>query len=288
MTVDQIIRKELNFPIDVDCSIYKTDRDENHKKISSIINNYIEPISNNHDINDEIFLKENGYCLIENLFSEEEIDQLMSLIKDQPGYNYHIAANSYNREAKVFSDDLNWNVMSYEPSVFLKSELLLQKITKPEVLSLIQSYLGCFPTIYSINCVWYKFTEEEFKTQTTHRDFDDYKFVSLFVYLTDIDDNNGPHMYYPKTHNGEDNTEEPVIIKGKKGTTFLADVYGLHNGVPLKEGKRCLLWCRFGLMVSNVHYKDQCNTFALSSKDIFDKVEDNQKNRYLLRAFLKD
>jgi hypothetical protein len=288
MTVDQIIRKELNFPIDADCSIYKTDRDENHKKISAIVNNYIEPISNQHDINDERFLKENGYCLIENLFSEEEIDQLMSLIKDQPGYNYHIAANSYNREAKVFSDDLNWNVMSYEPSVFLKSELLLQKITKPEVLSLIQSYLGCFPTMYSINCVWSKYTEEEFKTQTLHRDFDDYKFVSLFVYLTDIDDNNGPHMYYPKTHNGEDNTEEPVIIKGKKGTTFLADVYGLHNGVPLKEGKRCLLWCRFGLMVNNVHYKDQCNTFIITSKDIFDKIEDNQNNRYLLRAFLKD
>jgi hypothetical protein len=93
-------------------------------------------------------------------------------------------------------------------------------------------------------------------------------------------------MYYPKTQNGENPSCDPVIIKGKKGTVFLADVYGLHNGVTLNSGKRCLLWCRFGLMLNNMHYKDQCQLFKQKPENIFSKIEDNVHNRYLLRGFL--
>jgi hypothetical protein len=290
INIDNLIREELgiedksNTKLCVDAEFNKI----NKIKVNNIVNNFIAPIPNSHNIEDEKFISENGYCHLGKLFSDDEVNELLNLIKNEPGYNYHIAANSYNREAKVFTEDLDWNVLSYEPSVFLRSKTLLDKITKPEILSLVQSYLGCFPTMYSVNCVWSKFTNQEFKTQLVHRDYDDFKFVSFFVFLTDIDDNNGPHMYYPKTQNGEDQSEEPIIVKGEKGTAFLADVYGLHNGVPLKSGNRCLLWCRFGLMLNNMHYKDQCNLFATDSENIFDKIEDNEYNRYLLRGFLKD
>lgn len=290
INIDDFIRKELgiedksNTKLCVDAEFNKKSK----IKVNEIVNNFIPQIPNSHNLDDEKFLSENGYCKLGKLFSEEEIEELLNLIKDEPGYNYHIAANSYNRETKVFTDDLDWNVLSYEPSVLLRSKVLLNKITKPEILSLIQSYLGCFPTMYSVNCVWSKFTEEEFKTQLVHRDYDDFKFISFFVFLSDIDDENGPHMYYPKTQNGEQQFDEPIIVKGEKGTAFLADVYGLHNGVPLKKGKRCLLWCRFGLMLNNMHFKDQSNLFATEFKNIFDKIEDNEHNRYLLRGFLKD
>ena len=288
MTIDDFIRKELGI---WDKSLTKlcVDAESNAKnaiKVNSIVNNFIEPLESTHDAKDEKFFKENGYLELGQLFSDEEINQLTSLIENVPGYNYHIAANCYDREPKVFSDELDWNIMSYEPSVFLESEVLLKKITDKKLLSLVQSYLGCFPTMYSVNCVWSKYTDEPFKTQLRHRDYDDFKFISFFVFLTDIDDDNGPHMYFPKTQNGEEPTCDPVIIKGKKGTVFLADVYGYHNGVPLNSGKRCLLWCRFGLMLNNMHYKDQCDLFKQKPENIFSKIEDNEHNRYLLRGFL--
>lgn len=290
MTIDEIIRKNLDIE-DISNTKLCVDAESNKQnkiKVNKIVNEHISQIPQEHNSSDEDFLKENGYINLGTLFSEEEIDQILNEIKDVPGYNYHIAANSYNRDAKVFSDDLDWNIFSYEPAVLLQSELLLKKFTDTKILSLVQSYLGCFPTLYSMNCVWSKYTNEEFKTQLRHRDYDDFKFISLFVFLTDIDDENGPHQYYPGTQNGDEPTQDPIIVKGKKGTTFLADVYGLHNGVPLKRDKRCLLWCRFGLMLNNMHYKDQCNLFAQPSSKIFDKIEDNEHNRYLLRGFLSD
>lgn len=290
MTIDDFIRKELSIEdksqtkLCVDAEFNRI----NKIKVNEIINKHITPIESEHSASDELFLKQNGYLKLGKMFSDDEIDEINNLLKDVPGYNYHIAANSYNRETKVFSDEIDWNIFSYEPEVLLRSELLLKKFSDKKILSLIQSYLGCFPTLYSMNCVWSKYTNEEFKTQTQHRDYDDFKFLSLFVFLTDIDDDNGPHLYYPKTHNGEEPSVEPIIIKGVKGTTFLADVYGIHKGVPLLKDKRCLLWCRYGLMLNNMHYKDQCNLYAKKSEEIFDKIEDNKYNRHLLRGFLLD
>ena len=109
----------------------------------------------------------------------------------------------------------------------------------------------------------------------------------MFITLTDIDDNNGPHIYYPKTFDGSDNIEKPLIIKGKKGTCFFADTYGLHHGLELKEKSRCLLWLRFGMYVNNVHFKDKNNLFKQDENYLFDIVEKNLHNQYLFRAFIK-
>ena len=169
-----------------------------------------------------------------------------------------------------------------------KSDVILKKFTDPKFLSLIQSYLGCFPTMYSVNCVWSKFNGQEYRTQLMHRDYDDFKFLAFFVILTDIDDNNGPHIFYPNTQNGEEVTEDhkPVIVKGKKGTAFLADTYAFHNGVPLVEGQRCLLWVRYGQYINNIHFKDKNNEFPQNESDLFEHIEKNEHTQYLLRAFI--
>ena len=81
---------------------------------------------------------------------------------------------------------------------------------------------------------------------------------------------------------------DPVIVKGKKGTAFLADTFAFHNGMPLLERDRCLLWVRFGLHINNVHFKNKDNEYKQDSSVIFEHIPDNEHNRYLLRAFLKD
>ena len=104
MTIDEIIRKELDIE---DKSLTKlcVDAESNAKnavKVNSIVNNFIEPLETTHNIENEMFFKENGYLELGQLFSDDEVDQLTSLIENVPGYNYHIAANCYNREPKVF------------------------------------------------------------------------------------------------------------------------------------------------------------------------------------------
>ena len=166
--------------------------------------------------------------------------------------------------------------------------MILDKITDPKLLSLVQKYLGCFPTLQSFNCWWHKKTNKVYSTQQLHRDFDDYRFLCLFVYLTDIDLNNGPHIFYPRTHLGL-NLYNPTPIVGKAGTAILADTYALHHGAPLVEGQRCLLWWRYCLHKNDTYkYAKYSETDRLSSEDLFSKIEDNEYNRYLFRLFLEE
>lgn len=288
MNIDEIIRKELQIEKDVSVELYKNSdsRQEASKKIIELVNNHIDQIPSIHEKYLEDELKDKGCVLLENFMSEDQVDEILETIKNAEGYNNHIAATAYNKEPKIFSEDLEWNILSYTPDILLKSKTILNIFVNPKILSLIQSYLGCFPTLYSFNCVWSKFNGQEYRTQNIHRDFDDFKFLALFVILTDIDDNNGPHVFYPKTQDGSEISEAPVIVKGKKGTAFLADTYAYHNGMPLVSGQRCLLWIRYGLYVNNIHYKDKNNLFAQNEKDIFNQIENNDHNKYLLRAFI--
>jgi len=289
MTVDEQIREKLNIQNLNDVTIYQNPsyRDECLQVVKDIVNSNIEPVASCHNPSLETELKENGYIILENFYSDEEVDDLINLTKDVPGYNYHVAATCFNREPQVFSEDCKWNILSYEPSVFFQSNNLLNRMCDPELFSLSQAYLGCFPTLYSVNGVWSKFTGEEFKTQLIHRDYDDYKFLSLFIFLTDIDETNGPHIFYPKTQDGSEPVVEPVSISGKRGTAVLADTFALHHGKPLEQGQRFLLWCRYGTHINNIHYKSKFDLFKQDEKEIFSKVEDSKYTRYFYRAFTK-
>ena len=290
MTVDEIIADKLDIKNDIDVSIYNdpNTRAESFHKISKIVNDYIPKIDSFHSKNNENELKEKGYTVIDNFFTADEIDKILDVIKSSNGYNYHIAVNAYNQEVRTLDNMGDWNIMSFLPDIFIKSPFLLNKFIDKRCVSLAQSYFGCFPTLYSINCTVSKFVGKEFKTQTVHRDYDDFKFLSFFVYLSDIDTNNGPHMYYAGTQNGANPTDEPVEICGKKGTVVVSDVYGLHYGKPLLEKDRIILWFRFGLSLNKMYYKNQDFKFAQEASEILSHIPNTLHNKYLLRGFIKN
>jgi hypothetical protein len=194
---------------------------------------------------------------------------------------------SYKNETRVFSEDLDWPILSYQVDELITNKIILDIATNQKIVSLVQSYLGSFPTFYSVNMWWSIYTGEVTSTKLTHRDYDDYKFLAFFVYLSDIDENNGPHVYYPNTFDGTEEKEE-IVITGKAGTAILADTYGLHKGQPLESGKRLILWLRFGMFLNNTYHRDKNYLYKKSEEEIFSSVEDNEINRYLLRGFLKD
>ena len=92
-------------------------------------------------------------------------------------------------------------------------------------------------------------------------------FLKVFVYLSDVDEFNGPHEYVVGSHKVnklykrerfEDQliyknfTKENIIrIKGKKGKTFIANTYGLHRGLQPKNKKRLVLVYLFSVIPSN-------------------------------------
>jgi len=144
-------------------------------------------------------------------------------------------------------------------------------------------YLGSAPHLYSLNAFWAKPGGSIWKDlQTFHRDADDDRFLTLFVYGTDVlDVNDGPHLFRAGTHARPDLAPEdcfeqefaPVSVYGRAGTAFLADTRGLHMGMKPTHGERLLLWARWGVSERPASYDwDQLEPVPVGDRYSIDPV----------------
>ena len=138
----------------------------------------------------------------------------------------------------------------------------------PLLLGVADEYLGCKSKIAGISSWKTKFVRNKASNaQQFHRDIDALKWLKVFIYLTDVNDWNGPHVYVKKTHKLNKFLSfrrilddeivlsglEEVCLKGLKGTVIVADSFGLHKGLAPKEGHRAILqvtYCRDRLFMT--------------------------------------
>ena len=107
-------------------------------------------------------------------------------------------------------------------------------------------YLGCLPTISTLR-VWWTFPgSERQEVHSFHRDRDDWRGLTLFVYLTDVDEDSGPHHFVRGSHRTRperfwraheiESLEKAFgrdairVVTGEAGTAFLEDSIGIHAG----------------------------------------------------------
>lgn len=290
MNIEKIIREKTQIPISDDLTVYKSleNRAKYTQQIVDIVNEHTEKIQSAFDESILNEVEKTGYCVVENFLSQDEINEIVKFTEDIKGYQFHVPGRAYNTVPQKFSDELDWNVCSYKMNQIFRSPYILKLMTRPDILSLAQEYLGCLPTITAVNLWWSKYTGESFHTQKIHRDYDDFKFLAFFVYLSDVDDNNGPHVYYKNTHKGSDDMSEKVVITGKAGTAIFGDTYALHHGQPLNSGKRLLFWVRYSLHKNNNFYRNNDHESVLKANMFFDIIDDNPVNRHVLSAFIEE
>jgi len=251
--------------------------------IPNEINQYIPKISSTHKIEDEIKLKTDGYVIFDNFLSQDEVEHIKNQLTEQEGYNTHVPKYS-DKILRKLTPEYEFNTLSYPPTALLNEPIILNKIVDPYLLSLAQSYLGCFPTLYSLNSWWHIYKGQIYGTQNNHRDHDDFRFLALFIYLTDVDETTGPHVFYPGTQDGSE-SDKSIVITGKAGTVILADTFAIHRGQPLQQGSRLVCWWRYGLNINAMHYHDGNDNFKSSKENIFSNIPNTLHNEYLFRAF---
>ena len=138
----------------------------------------------------------------------------------------------------------------------------------PFILSAVSAYLGCKPTIDDILAWWsLPGRPAPLEEQFFHRDQDSIRFVKLFIYLSDVGEDDGPHVFVRGSHRsrfllkgGRRFTDDEVFSKvpaedvirftGPFGTAFLEDTYGLHKGTMPTHGTRLLLQVRYTMLPS--------------------------------------
>ena len=123
---------------------------------------------------------------------------------------------------------------------------------------IIGRYLGCEP-VFDLAAAWwtYPFKEPDSKSaQLYHYDLERIKWLKVFVYMNNVDFNNGPHCFIKGSHNSIGNkishegrfTDEEVfklypnsnevVHIGKAGTIIIEDTLGFHKGLPANCGHR--------------------------------------------------
>jgi hypothetical protein len=134
------------------------------------------------------------------------------------------------------------------------------------LLAVLRDYFGCLPTISGWGLRWSRPTGgvPADDVQVFHRDLDDWRTVKLFVYLTDVDERCGPHVYALGSHREAGSlrgrplsdaaaaarygTDRLRAVCGPAGTAFLADTHGYHKGAAPVGGPRLMLTVQYTLL----------------------------------------
>ena len=132
----------------------------------------------------------------------------------------------------------------------------------------LSTYFGCPYKIDYITAWWSfknKLKTPNEKTQYFHRDLDNFNFIKLFLYLTDVDELSGPHQYIKYTHKNDlglkistkvvdlNNIQKNIskdihTFQGKAGSVVLENTLGLHRAKKPENKDRLMIAMAFSLV----------------------------------------
>ena len=258
------------------------------------------------------------------LVDAERVARMFAHLRPAPLYAGHTVEHSDGVPRDFEEVRRTSHYGCYSRDHILRCPHLIEIANDVRLLQVAECYLGCPPTIYSINA-WWSFPRSQTAarySQSLHRDLEELRFLTMFIYLTPVDDKNGPHRFIRHSHSkaaltdalvkrgmqqsavaalikplfvgtGYDQSAQAdallghlaTIWKGPAGAAILADTYGLHMGIPLVEGDRLMLWVRYGL-------GPNCSSFGGGDGRYADmvasRIPQTERARYVNRLLLTD
>ena len=204
---------------------------------------------------------DDGYTILDLKLSSEIVNTLVSYSEKINCYDDY---NNPTKPVDVKNEPKETHVASYRREDLVQLKQIMDIANDPSVLQVVQEFLGATPTISNVN-MWWSFggKEQAEHAQLFHRDKDDWKFCKLFVYLTDVNDKSGPHIYVKhssastklrKLRRYADTEVENAFGKenvktftAPKGTAFIVDTYGFHKGLLPESENRLILQIQYSL-----------------------------------------
>lgn len=201
-------------------------------------------------------LANDGFISLPGLITTEQIFEIKEYLRDKLCYN----RNRPLQGDRFLPDQppLGTHVAAYSDADTVNCPHVLQLANDERVLRLVGGYFKCRPTISNLSLWWSLKTDEApEEAENFHRDIDDWRQLKLFIYLTDVDDDLGPHVFVRESHRIRQSldtrrySDEEVIsgfgagrivtFTGPMGTCFLENTFGLHKGKTARGGNRLLL-----------------------------------------------
>jgi Fe-S-cluster containining protein len=254
-----------------------------------------------------------------------KVADIRRYLEAQPAYGgFHIFSS--DRRLRPLADVRRESSMAgYTADQVLRAPHVVDFFNQPAIVDFIEPALGCVPTLYSVNA-WWSFparTPTDRGAQYFHRDTDDWRFFTLFLYLTDVDEGSGPHQLVAGSHTlegterllararaagrrdvpfdaldsftnyfGDDFSQRcerlfndsVTNIAGDAGTIFTANTVALHRGLVPTKTPRLIVWARYGLGPNTNSVDLEQPPVAFS--EIASRLPDTPRNRYVNRLLI--
>lgn len=206
-------------------------------------------------------LREDGYLPLGSLLSDRQCDDITNFLEDKILTDRHGA----HRKFKLADKPDDTCLSDYLLEDIINSPHLLALANGAPLLHLAEHYIGCRPTISALTLRWSTPTAIAASNLLVfHRDADDWRYLKVMVYLSDVGPDEGPHVFVKGSHRTQasikltaysdasvaaSHTAERVeTVLGKRGTAFVVDTAGIHKGTVPTGKSRLMLQIQYSLL----------------------------------------
>lgn len=197
-----------------------------------------------------------GLSHLGQLLTAKQAEELQTYFLQKPVHD------PYSRSGTTFLPDSSKrdpesHITHHDPWDVVRAPYLFSIANRPDILAIVEGLLGCKPTLSYLATWWSYYTGNGAQqAEHFHRDVDDWRFVKLFIYLTDVGPENGPHIYVSHSSNSPKlrqirrfsdqevtkafGADQIMKMTARAGAGFLEDTFGIHKGQPVVKGRRLI------------------------------------------------
>lgn len=214
-------------------------------------------------------LKENGYVVFENALTADVCQRLMAFalttsanIRPMDGEKAQISPH-FSIYSKTNPLAIRYD---YKTEDLLGNQDIQNLMADPSILGLAENYLNARPKLDVVAMWWhtnFHTKGDSEAAQFYHFDMDRIKWLKVFIYLTDVGIDDGPHTFIKGSHKSGgipknflnkgyvrlqddevfayyDKSSE-ITFAAPRGTVIIEDTRGLHKGRPVSNKHRLML-----------------------------------------------
>ena len=207
-------------------------------------------------------LNKDGYYLENNFLTKKEISKIKKFIENVKGF-YQSSQFSSKRSENLNLRNIKGPRFQFDTNEIIKCKTIQSIISKKNILHIAKEYLQCEPILDYVACYWSfpNKKDDDGAAQAWHFDLDRPKWIKFFIYLTDCNINDGPHIFIRSSHlnlpydikrKGYKRIDKQLIKKHYKkkdiitflsnsGSLLIEDSIGIHKGLRVISGKRLML-----------------------------------------------
>jgi len=208
-------------------------------------------------------LRGSGYAPLGNLLDSAQCDDIKEYLQNKSLFDRDRDRGAFT----LMRAPTGVRVADYHLRDVIACPHILALANSPPLLGLAARYMDCKPTISALGLRWSFPVEGDCSAlQSFHRDSEDWRYLKVLVYLTDVDLDAGPHVYLHGSHL----TQAPMRLRfysdkeianaygaemlltaiGSRGFCFAVDTAGIHKGTAPARQPRLMLQIQYSLLPS--------------------------------------